>query len=54
MKSYLHALRLLEQASDLVEKDGDTLVVAHLAMPISLIRERLAQIGPQVDMAEPG
>ena len=43
MKLYLDALRLLEQASEKVEQAGDTLVVAHLALPISLLREKLGE-----------
>ncbi len=50
MKSYQDALRLLEEASALVEKTGDTLVVAHLSFPIFLIREKLAEQGIPSDM----
>ena len=50
MKLYLDALHLLEQASDKVEKAGDTLVVAHLALPISLLREKIAEKGVRPDV----
>ena len=50
MQLYLDALRLLEQASDKVEQAGDTLVVAHLALPISLLREKLADKGVEQDI----
>lgn len=45
MQVYRDALRLLEEASDKMEQADDTLVVAHLALPISLVRERLADRG---------
>lgn len=41
---------MLEQASDKVEATGDTLIVAHLALPISLLRERLAEKGVRPDI----
>ena len=50
MKAYLDALRLLEQASDMIERTGDTLVVAHLALPISVLREKLAEQGVRQDL----
>lgn len=45
MHVYREALRLLEQASDKIEATGDTLIVAHLALPIALLRDKLPDQG---------
>lgn len=50
MQLYLDALRLLEQAADKIEHSGDTLVLAHLELPISLLRERIAELPLRQDL----
>ncbi|WP_242098220.1 MULTISPECIES: hypothetical protein [unclassified Sphingomonas] len=41
MDTYLQALDLMLRASDLMEQRGETALVAHMAMPIALLSERV-------------
>lgn len=47
MKRYEEALALLQRVSALMEDSGETLIVAHLATPISLIEMRVAELRTQ-------
>lgn len=50
MDPYLQALDMLLRASDLMEESGESALVAHMAMPIALLSDRVCAEGrgPQV------
>lgn len=42
MEPYLRALTLLQEAADVMESVGDTLIAAHIATPLALLEDRLS------------
>ena len=45
LSEYARALALLEEAIDLMESVGDTLIAAHLTTPLGLVQDRLDSLG---------
>ncbi len=43
VKNYERALCLLEDAARLMDDAGDTLIAAHIALPIDILQRRLDQ-----------
>lgn len=44
LSEYARALSLLEEAMELMESLGDTLIAAHLTTPLDLIQDRLSSV----------
>ena len=43
MSEYRRALTLLQEAAQLMDSAGDTLIAAHIALPIDILQRRLDQ-----------
>ena len=51
---YLRARFLLREASDILEKAGETLIVAHIATPLALLDDRVSLPGGSPGRDLPG